>query len=114
MFRILFVKHLILAIKRRETWWDRWLHAQAVPIRKIHTPYCLPIHMPSYDEKHACLRIWSDFKCPIYYVALSKVWCVSVVRGLQILQQVPLIAGISQSFIGDYVMIDETNAFAAK
>ena len=111
--RYLSIQQLILAIKRRETWWTRWLYALAVAIRRIHVPYCPPIHAPLYYEQRVRLRIWGNFKRLFYYEPLTKARCVSVGTGLRVLQQVPLIGGNLQIFIGDHVTIDGTNTFAA-
>jgi acetyltransferase-like isoleucine patch superfamily enzyme len=113
VLRHLSIQQLILKIKRRETWWARGLYAMADAIRKIYVPYCPPIHVPLYYEQRVRLQIWGNFKRLLYYEPLTKARCVSVGTNLRVLQQVPLIGGNLQIFIGDHVTIDGTNTFAA-
>jgi acetyltransferase-like isoleucine patch superfamily enzyme len=107
------VDQLILAIKRRESWWARFLYGLAVKGRQAHVPYVPGLHDLLYVERRLRLHSWRNLKRLLYYEPLMKSRCVSVGKNLTLLQALPLITGNLRIYVGDNVTIDGTNTFAA-
>ena len=107
------LEQFILTIKRRETWWGRFLYQVAVQARKSHVPYVRGLHDALYAERRVRLESWRNLKRVLYYEPLMKSRCVSVGKNLRLLQALPLITGNLQIYTGDDVTIDGTNTFAA-